>query len=316
MDDLIARVLSGEAGEQEKRQLDAWRGASAENDRRFRELAEVWRLCAPVESKLEVPPPPLAAAIVEAAEQRRVRIVPLASRRLRRVPGWQWAAAAAVLVIGVGLGWGRWRSAGMQEYATGPTQTRTASLADGSVVRLGPGSRLRVRKTDQRSMELRGVAFFAVATDTTHPLVVRTEAGWVQVLGTRFELRVGADSLRLVVVEGHVRLAGIGGQVEVGRGGVGRIVGRAQPSVSEVPNVWALLDWPQGVLLFQATPLAEVLREVGARFGRPVVVRDSSLAQRTVTAWFEDEPLEVVVNTVCAVVGARCVVGDTVAVMR
>jgi len=57
-------------------------------------------------------------------------------------------------------------------------------------------------------------------------------------------------------------------------------------------------------------------REVGGHFHRPFVIGDSALAGRRVTAWFDDEPVEAVVNTVCLVVGADCVVGDTIEVGR
>jgi transmembrane sensor len=155
-----------------------------------------------------------------------------------------------------------------------------------------------------------------VSHDPARPFVVRTSAGVVRVLGTRFALRSDADSLRVAVVDGRVRLSGAGGTVDVDRGHVGRIVGKARPSVVEVADVWALLDLPPGVILFQDTPMGDALRELSARFGRPVVLRDSSVARRLVTASFEAEPLDVVVNTVCAVVGARCVVGDTIFVAR
>jgi len=315
MDELIARVLSGEASDVERGRLDRWRRESPDNERRCQELADVWALRALDEPLRPLPPVPPAADIIAEAERRRSEAIPLASRRPAwRRPVWWAAAAAAVIVVGMGLA--RWREGAGLEYATGPGQTRTVVLAEGSVVRLGPGSRLRVRQGDARSTELHGVAFFAVVTDSTHPFVVRTDAGTMRVLGTRFEARADADSLRLVVVEGRVRLSGGGTEVEVARGGVGRVAGGSRPLVEAVPDVWPLLDWPHGVLIFQATPLAEVLREVGGHFGRPFVIRDSLLAQRTVTAWFEDEPVEAVVNTVCLVVGAHCVVGDTIEVRR
>jgi len=244
-----------------------------------------------------------------AAERRRAQAVPLASRRARWLRPWWAVAAAAALALAVGLP--RILRTPERMFATGAGQTLTVPLADGSVVRLGPDSRLRVPEADARRVRLSGLAFFAVAPDSAHPFLVRTARGEAQVLGTRFELRSHADSVRLVVVEGRVKLSGAGGAVEVARGGVATIAGRARPSVAQAVDLRHLLDWPQGVLIFQATPLSRVLEEVGARFGRPFVVRDSALARRTVTAWFENEPLDQVVNTVCLVVGARCSVGDT-----
>jgi transmembrane sensor len=201
-------------------------------------------------------------------------------------------------------------------FQTGAGQTATVPLADGSVVRLAPNSTIRLRGASQRSVDLDGTAFFAVATDSTQPFVVRTSSGTAEVLGTRFEIKADADSLRLVVVEGRVRLAGSGEEVEVGKGSVSHIVDGAAPTAPTGVDVWDLLDWPEGLLVFQATPFAQVAEEVGTHFDIPFVVEDSVLAGRSVTAWFGDESLQDVVSTVCRVVGAQCTIGETVEVDR
>lgn len=166
----------------------------------------------------------------------------------------------------------------------------------------------------QRRVALTGAAFFAIASDSTRPFVVSTEAGTAEVLGTRFEIRTEADSLRLVVVEGRVALSAAGHQVEVRGGAMSRIARGSPPSDPQDADVWEMLDWRDGLLIFHATPLAQVMAEVEEQFGIPFIIRDTSIARRSVTAWFEDEPLEDVVSVICQVVGAHCVLGDTVEV--
>ena len=95
-----------------------------------------------------------------------------------------------------------------------------------------------------------------------------------------------------------------------------RILRGSAPESPRGADVWDLLDWSGGLLIFQTTPLARVMEEVSAHFGVSVNLRDSVLASRTVTAWFEDETVEEVVGTVCQVVGASCTVGETVEVTR
>jgi hypothetical protein len=58
------------------------------------------------------------------------------------------------------------------------------------------------------------------------------------------------------------------------------------------------------------------MAEVSNQFGVVVNVRDSVLAERSVTVWFEEETLEEVVTTVCQVVGASCTIGEVVEVTR
>jgi ferric-dicitrate binding protein FerR (iron transport regulator) len=93
-----------------------------------------------------------------------------------------------------------------------------------------------------------------------------------------------------------------------------RIAQGSAPSAPLEADVWEMLDWRDGLLIFHATPLARVVAEVESQFGVPFVIRDSSIAQRSVTAWFEDEAFEEVVSAICQVVGASCVMGDTVEV--
>jgi ferric-dicitrate binding protein FerR (iron transport regulator) len=83
------------------------------------------------------------------------------------------------------------------EFVTDTAEMATARLDDGSVVRLAPRSRLRVSHAAHvRESWLDGEAYFAVAHDKARPFRVRTRAGTVEVLGTRFDLRVAADDAR------------------------------------------------------------------------------------------------------------------------
>jgi transmembrane sensor len=315
MEELIVRVLGGDATEVEVRRLQAWRRESPDHEGTYARMLRVWEVTGTVADR-PIPPPPPLAQIVEEAERRRSSVVSIAGWRARRVRGgWLTAAAAAAMVL-VAVGIARDQGDRGARYATASDEHRTVTLADGSIVRMAPESVLRVRGASSRSLRLEGRAFFAVATDTARPFIVETPVGQTMVLGTRFEIASNADSLRLVVVEGRVALAASGRSVEVARGEVSRVTAGSVPSAPVTADVWALLDWPNGVLVFQATPLAEAVEQIERHFGVPFAIRDDDLAQRTVTAWFRDETLAEVVNTVCAVVGAQCAVGDTVEVMR
>jgi ferric-dicitrate binding protein FerR (iron transport regulator) len=120
----------------------------------------------------------------------------------------------------------------------------------------------------------------------------------------------------LVVVEGRVALVAEGQRVELAQGTMSTIANGSAPAEPRLANVWDLLDWSGGLLIFQATPLPQVLDEVSVHFNVSVELRDTVLANRSVTAWFGDEPLDDVVTTVCQVVGASCTFGDTVVVNR
>jgi len=308
-------VLSGEATASEQRSVERWRRASAENERVFQEFLHAWRIAGLHESQERIPAPPPAEQIIEAAHRRRQYATPLESAPSRRRHVWHWAVAAAAALIVAGLGSLRIFSTPVSLTTTGPDEVRTITLADGSIIRLGSHSELRVPENEPRTVHLTGVAFFAVATDSSRPFIVETSVGQAQALGTRFEIRAGRDSLRLVVLEGRVGLTAEGQSVEASAGELSRIT-EGVLSQPEPVDVWSLLDWPRGILIFQATPLEQALEEVAARFETRVVIRDTALAHRSVTAWFETEPVEEIVSTICQVVGARCTVGALIEVTR
>jgi ferric-dicitrate binding protein FerR (iron transport regulator) len=82
-----------------------------------------------------------------------------------------------------------------------------------------------------------------------------------------------------------------------------------EPRAREVDDVFAFVNWQDGALVYQATPLAQVVQEVSRHYGRELRVEGPTLAQRRVTAWFQDEPFEAVAESLCIVTEAICRTG-------
>jgi transmembrane sensor len=316
--DLILLVLNGEANADDERALVKWRNESPENERVYQEYAFAWKVLLLHASEDPVTVPPPVAEVVAAGNRRRRKAIPLRERQKNRVDSWRWlgvasAATAATLILCL--------PALLEQrpdvtVSTGTTEYRTVALEDGSVVRLGPGSRLDFRNGKERHATLYGSGFFAVASDSASPFIVATETGTARALGTRFEVRANEDSLRLVVVEGSVALSASGNQVFVKAGEMSTIEGDVPPAVPQHVNVWEVLEWRAGLLIFHDTPLGDVVAEVGAFFDVEFSFADSTLAHRVVTAWFENEPFEDVVGTICQAVGVRCTLDEGVEISR
>jgi len=252
--------------------------------------------------------------MVAEAERRRAR-----SRARRsataflRSPwvGYGVAVAAGLVLAFLGLrSWGARGRPGAAlatvESAVGPGRVVAMTLSDGTFLRAAQGTSLEFpAEAGQREVVLDGTAFFAVAPGS-EPFVVRTAEGELRVMGTRFEVRSGSGELRVVVVEGTVELSGPGGEAELGAGQVATVRRGGPPEVATVEDVWALLDWPSGLLAFQRTPLGDVAGQLERHFGVDVRIEDSVVAARRVTGSFRDDSLDEVVGAVCAVTGIRC----------
>lgn len=203
---------------------------------------------------------------------------------------------------------------GIGEFVTGASETATVVLADGTVVRLGPESRLRIPGIrGSREVFLDGTAFFAVAKLPEYPFRVRTRAGDAQVLGTRFEIRTNAGNLRVVVLEGRVALESGTDRVEVGAGEMSLISEGTSSAPVKVDDIRPLVPWLERFLVFQSTPLAEVAMELEREYGVPVEIADDALAGLTVTGWYADKSFEEVLAVVCGVLRAECSIRGGVA---
>jgi len=320
MNDLIVKHLSGTATDIEERTLERWRAESPDNEAEYRSVEALWGLvgddAAAPNGAAAQPVPPDPAAIIGKAEARRGRSKARAGRRaLMRSPwlGYAVAAAAVLALVIARMPFGGTADGVPLLAPVGSTASAgnimTMSLSDGSVVRLADHTSISFPPSSEaRDVVLQGRAFFAVAHGD-EPFRVRTAMGDVTVHGTRFEVRTSEHELRVVVLEGVVEVAnGTGTRVELHPGEVARIGPDGRPVVA-AEDVWSLLDWTGGLLVFQETPLADVAEEIGRHFGRSVSV-DEGLRAVRVTAWFGDEGVDEVVSGVCLVAGASCDVTD------
>lgn len=315
MDELICRSLKGQATTTEEATLRAWRRASDANEAYFQQLALLLEEAEAVLTEGDTPPiPPVASLMVEATPH----VGP--ARRASRRRQWLWGgvggalAAAAIAALLLHLPSGT-APAGFSlqagEFVTGASETATAILSDGTIVRLAPGSRLHVPGGgDSRDVILDGQAFFAVMEVPDHPFRVRTRAGAARVLGTRFEVRVVDEELRLIVIQGRVALDAGGRQVEVGAGEMSLVTAGSATEPIKVDDLDPLVAWLKRFIVFQQTPLHEAAQELEREYGVAVVVTDSLLAQETITGWYADRTFEEVLAIVCGVLQAQCSIAN------
>jgi transmembrane sensor len=310
VDDLIIQVLSGTASSFERERLRRWRESSQENEEYFQEMENVWNLTAPEAVVPRSGPPPVEAIIGTTPLPFPGTATGAKGARLPGRRSWMRWGLLAASVAAVGLGVQVMAPGGPSPVAVHEAAgegSLTLTLRDGSFVRLAEGSTLREWEVEnRREVSLEGRGFFAVARDESNPFVIRAGTGEVRVLGTRFDVSTTDGRVDAVVVEGLVRVSNDEGSVEVGAGSAARMSEGEVPTVWEVDDVYSLLDWPEGTLVFQATPLAQVAEEVTRHYGRTIQIEGSDLAQRRVTAWFQGEPFAAVAESLCIVTEAVC----------
>ncbi len=322
MDDgLLVKYLIGETDDEENLLVEKWLEASDENRKEYARMQKVWQ------GTLSAPKAPVntdaawakLSAQIDEDEQAEVKEPVL--RTLR--PRWNWAAAAILLAL-IGL-------FGVFQYFSGQDITVISkdmlvqqTLPDGSSVALNANSELEYAKDfdgDLREVKLKGEAFFEVQPNAEKPFVIDARAGYIRVLGTSFnvEAKEGSD-IKVHVVTGKVQLS-LPGVIadtamvilEVGETGI--IDHKTKRVYKESPLFEDALFWLNKRLVFNKLPLPRVFEVLEKNYKLSFSTYDKSVEKCLLTARFEKESIESILEVISATFNIQFVVdGDTVQV--
>jgi transmembrane sensor len=176
--------------------LEAWLEADERHRQAYREVAAAWAIA----SGVRLDPRVLRG---------RERALQVSSRGRRLELFGRLAAASVAVAIALGVGITFVSPTSVTTYSTQLGETATFRLADGSKVFLDTQSAVKVwsRKHGQRKLALlRGRAFFEVAPNKARPFVVHVGGGSVTAVGTAFDVEAKNNGMRVVLVEGKVRV--------------------------------------------------------------------------------------------------------------
>jgi transmembrane sensor len=260
-----------------------------------------------------------ADASVLAMERRRRPAAPDRAPSFWRAPAVR-AAAAVLLLAGATFVW-RERSTtadgpafgtlppAAHAYVTAVGRVDTIALVDGTRVILGPGSQLLpddAYGARMRDVTLQGLAYFDVVHDTARPFVVHTANATLRDVGTSFTVRADPGiGTRVAVTAGAVSVAPVerAGSAEVLEAGDRAEVTTDTMHVERGVGEPGELAWTRGVLTFRDAPLSAVAAELRRWYGVRLVVRDSEVARRRLTASFSRASADDVGRVIAAVLG-------------
>lgn len=249
--------------------FQAWRRVPA-NDAAYERMEALWEVGGRLQGD-----PDIARGVANALARRswlnRLAGLWRDAPGLRRAATAFAAGAALILTFTVLQG---------EQYATGVGEQRLVSLDDGSRLRLDTDTRVKVSfSEDGRDVRLiKGQAFFDVAHDAKRPFVVHADGAQVRALGTRFDVRLAGEAVKVTLVEGSVEVTD-GEASKAWRLAPGETLAtnEAQPRPRRV-DVAAATSWTSGRLIFRETPLAQAVAEVN-RYSRHKVVVDVARLQ-------------------------------------
>lgn len=165
------------------------------------------------------------------------------------------------------------------------------SLADGTRVYLGPGSKLSFPAKfsgDRRDVTLEGEAYFEVAKNKEKPFSIFTRNVRTQVLGTTFKVTSFKDQpISVAVTSGRVRVDRINGDnfQELAILYPGEQVSYNQQSEVRKSgfNINDIKNWKEGQLVFNGTPLSELMDQVSRWYNLSINITSAPLKQIPIT---------------------------------
>ncbi|HEV7994313.1 MAG TPA: FecR domain-containing protein [Gemmatimonadaceae bacterium] len=285
-------------------------------------LASVLARRGPAEAALSVVPGS-AAPIVERPTLQVARM-----RSQWRRAGLR-AAAAVLVVAGGSMLWRATRSSSVPRsgevvataavpFTTSVGRVDSLTLSDGSRVILGPASSLQVASgfgASTREVTLVGDAYFDVVHDERVPFVVHTASATMRDVGTTFTVQSDrGGGTRVAVTMGAVGVAaraGSGSPVVL-RAGDRAVVAVDGVHVERGAVSSDELSWTRGTLVFHDAPIPEVAAALRRWFGLELLVTDSALSARRLTASFDRAAAGDVSAVLAAALGASATrTGDT-----
>lgn len=225
---------------------------------------------------------------------------------------WASAATLTLAIAAVAL---YIQGMGPDTYATRLGEQRSVLLDDGSVISLNTSTRIEVAYTeDARQVRLiQGEALFDVEKDVTRPFLVKTQAAVIRVTGTQFNVYDKDDSTAVTVLEGQVEVAprdveprapataqstGSSGD---SAGAVARLTagnqalvrrGSAEIETVAVASPEAVTAWTERRLVFDATPLSEIVQQFNRYNRKKLVLEDPTLASLELSGVFDSNDPE------------------------
>ena len=316
--EILHKYFNGTASDDERREVLAWVDASPANKEEFlqREADFVFGNLPDSE-----PSQAARAQIMHVVEPKRKRL-----RILNAV-----ASAAAIFVVGAFI----WvlhdnnrlnnqvasltaqnqkliaipelvQDESVLSYKVNPGVKGTIVLPDGSQVILNSASTLRTParfENGKRVVELEGEGYFKVESNPDWPMYVRTSRGvTVKVTGTEFNLSTYSDdaALKLTLVRGKVSLLDEKSETEVVVREKEEVVVGARAQLEKPTRKTADMklntSWKDGYLVFDNTPIREVIKKMERWYGVDITVADARVMNNTFTASFRSESLQQVLT--------------------
>ena len=297
IESIITRKISGEIAADEQHGLDEWLSVSDENERYFLNLQKIYSQANKSKSE-DIP-----AIDVNVEWQRFKNSVQPESTKTTYQTNWI-RIAASVVVIAV-LGYLIWFNAFQSKSITvlAEHSGQLITLPDNSVVTLNKNATItypRAFADDNRTVIMKGEAFFEVTRNEKKPFTVNLGLSSVEVLGTSFNINAedNNDRIEVVVNTGKVRFGTNSGKetVVLTKGEKGTFM-KNMNMISKVQNKDInFMAWKTRKIVFNDVDLDIVIQTVNKIYNSKITFSTDVGKNCKVTVSFDNQSIEAILS--------------------
>ncbi len=317
-DELLIKYFSNTATEEEVREILQWVELSRENKRHFAELHDILTLSN------------MADAHEESSQltQIRERITGLQNKQQRKGEqrksiAWlkvSFAAAAIIIIALLAMDLhlrlnnstqdraaiaNALISANIHEIYTPKGAKANIMLPDSSVVKLNSDSKIIFPDkfaSDERVVYIEGEGFFDVQSNPNSPMIVRTSNGYdVKVLGTKFNICSYREEKRskTTLIEGNIEIVKANKVIAYLAPGDSFVKEEVQ-TIKNTNDIKQEADiaWTKDILVFDNTPLREVIIKLERWYGTTFIIDNSSILNIRLTSEYENESIVQILESI------------------
>lgn len=302
--DWVVKLAADDIDGQQLQAFQAWRTADPAHEQAFQAADRIWQGIASLEHlRSHARLPQAQPGLLSLWRQRVSRYFHQLSNGLNSpIVAGAGVAATLVLCIGVFM----WRSTETNishsvNLATVTTEVKEFVLDDGSKVTLGADSSAIVRYSGtERRIELtRGDALFDVTPNPKRPFIVMTGTTETRVLGTVFAVERRVAGIHVAVKSGKVRVGSPTLKTNInsfeaillpGQGVAADLNGHVSDIESiDIDSVGA---WKDGRLVYENTPLAEIIKGANRYHNAKIILADPAMAKYKLSISFKIDNID------------------------
>lgn len=274
MDEILAKYFSGEASDQEKLEVESWRGESRENGSYFLDTKQIWLAAA----EELTPDAGMLDEILDPVKELKEPIL---------LRSWVKYASAAVLVLALGFLFF------LNEFSS--TGSTIEKLSDGTEVFLHEESSITLSRFDEdiREIVLEGKAYFDVAREEDRPFSIITENALIKVLGTSFVVDTYEGRTEVSVESGIVEVTKKSGLSVILEKGDVAVITKTNQGILKMPNSDTnYLAWKTRKIVFEESSMEDVKKVLEDVYGVEITFTDATFSECSYTATLERKKLE------------------------